>query len=81
LKAFFSFIVIQENPMKLTVILEPSEEGGFTALVPALPGCISEGRSRDEALSNIREAINLYLEPVEDDMPLPPEVERLEMVI
>jgi predicted RNase H-like HicB family nuclease len=67
--------------MKLTVILEPSEEGGFTALVPALPGCISEGRSRDEALSNIREAINLYLEPVEDDIPLPPEVERLEMVI
>jgi len=67
--------------MKLTVILEPSEEGGFTAQVPALPGCISEGRSRDEALSNIREAINLYLEPVEDDIPLPPEVERLEMVI
>ena len=32
--------------MKLTVILEPSEEGGFTVLVPALPGCISEGRSR-----------------------------------
>lgn len=45
--------------MKLTVILEPSEEGGFTGLVPALPGCISEGSIRDEALKNIREAIEL----------------------
>ena len=53
--------------MKLTVVLEPSDEGGFTAWVPALPGCISEGDSRDEALANIREAIDLYLEPVEDD--------------
>ncbi len=67
--------------MKLTVILESSEEGGFTALVPALPGCISEGRTRDEALCNIREAIDLYLEPVEDDIPLQPDIERLEMVI
>ena len=53
--------------MKLTVILEASDEGGFTALVPALPGCISEGRTGEEALKNIREAIDLYLEPVEDD--------------
>jgi len=67
--------------MKLTVILEPSEEGGYTALVPALPGCISEGLSRDEALANIREAIALYLEPVEDDVPLQPEAERLELVL
>jgi predicted RNase H-like HicB family nuclease len=67
--------------MKLTVFLEPSEEGGYTALVPALPGCISEGRNREEALSNIREAIDLYLESVEDDLPLQPEIERLEMVI
>ena len=53
--------------MRLTVILEPSDEGGFTAYVPALPGCISEGETTDEALANIREAIELYLEPVEDD--------------
>ena len=39
--------------MKLTVMLEPSEEGGFTVLVPALPGCISEGDTREEALKNI----------------------------
>lgn len=53
--------------MKLRVILEPSEEGGYTVFVPALPGCISEGDTREEALENIREAIALYLEPVEDD--------------
>lgn len=67
--------------MKLTVILEPSEEGGFTAFVPALPGCISEGNTREEALKNIREAIELYLEPVEDDIAPQPESERLELVV
>ncbi len=49
--------------MTLKVVLEPSEEGGFTVTVPALPGCISEGDTREEALTNIREAIDLYLEP------------------
>ena len=49
--------------MTLKVILEPSEEGGFTVVVPALPGCISEGDTKEEALKNIREAIELYLEP------------------
>ncbi len=53
--------------MRLRVILEPSEEGGYTVTVPSLPGCISEGDSVDDALVNIREAIELYLEPVEDD--------------
>ena len=49
--------------MKLNVVLEPSDEGGFAAYVPSLPGCISEGDSREDALRNIREAIELYLEP------------------
>lgn len=49
--------------MKLTIVLEPSEEGGYTVYVPSLPGCVSEGETRDEALRNIREAIELYLEP------------------
>ena len=52
--------------MKLQVILEPSEEGGYTISVPALPGCISEGDNIDEALANIKEAIELYLEPLEE---------------
>ena len=46
--------------------MEPSDEGGFTAYVPSLPGCICEGENREEALANIREAVELYLEPVED---------------
>lgn len=54
--------------MKLQVVLEPSEEGGFTASVPSLPGCISEGDTREDALRNIREAIELYLEPLDDDL-------------
>jgi predicted RNase H-like HicB family nuclease len=54
--------------MKLRVVLEPSEDGGYTVNVPALPGCISEGDSAEEALANIQEAIDLYLEPVEDDL-------------
>ena len=56
--------------MKLHVVLEPSEDGGFTVFVPSLPGCVSEGDSREAALANIREAIELYLEPVDDDMSL-----------
>ncbi|MCC6156874.1 MAG: type II toxin-antitoxin system HicB family antitoxin [Deltaproteobacteria bacterium] len=50
--------------MRLRVILEPSDEGGFTVHVPALPGCVSEGDTEDDAMANIREAIELYLEDV-----------------
>ena len=49
--------------MKLKVILEPQEEGGFTVFVPSPSRCISQGDTHDEALKNIREAIELYLEP------------------
>jgi predicted RNase H-like HicB family nuclease len=53
--------------MRFKIVLEPSDEGGFTVYVPALPGCISEGDTHEEALANIKEAIELYFEPVEDD--------------
>ena len=49
--------------MKLTIVLEPQEEGGFTAYVPSLPGCISQGDTKEKAIKNIKEAIELYLEP------------------
>jgi len=65
--------------MKLKVILEPSDEGGFTATVPALPGCVSEGNTREEALLNIREAIELYLEPDDHDLTLTPGSELIEI--
>ena len=67
--------------MKLKVMLEPSDEGGYTAYVPALPGCISEGDTRDEALANIREAIELYLEPVDDDVAISVNTEQLEVAV
>ena len=53
--------------MMFQVVLEPSEDGGYTVYVPSLPGCISEGDSIEDALANIQEAVELYLEPVEDD--------------
>lgn len=53
--------------LEYKVVLEPSDDGGFTVYAPALPGCVSEGDTREEALANIREAIELYLEPVPED--------------
>jgi predicted RNase H-like HicB family nuclease len=67
--------------MKLKIFLEPSEEGGYTAIVPSLPGCISEGDSKEEALLNIREAIELYLESVEDDLSCSSNAELLEIAV
>jgi len=67
--------------MKLRVVLEPSEEGGFTAIVPSLPGCISEGETREEALANVQEAIRLYLEPVDDGATVSPDAEVVEIAV
>jgi len=67
--------------MHIKIILEPSEEGGYTAIVPSLPGCISEGNSREEALKNIREAIGLYLEPIDDDYIFSPNSEQVEITV
>ncbi len=59
--AYDSVLNPKSGSMRLRVILEPSDEGGYTVYVPSLPGCISEGDSREEALENIREAIELCL--------------------
>lgn len=67
--------------MKLRIVLEPSEDGGYTAIVPALPGCISEGDTKEQALTNIQEAIKLYLEPGEDDASFGPNAEILEIAV
>lgn len=48
--------------MRVKVIIEPQEEGGYTVYAPSLPGCISQGETKEEALHNIKEAIELYLE-------------------
>ena len=52
--------------MKYSVILIPSDEG-FAVTCPALPGCWSQGKTQEEALANIREAIQLWLEVAEED--------------
>ena len=67
--------------MNSQVILEPSAEGGYTAFVPALPGCISEGDNKDEAIKNIQAAIALYLEPVADDRSFAPEAEYFDIAL
>jgi antitoxin HicB len=48
--------------MKYRVLIEPDEDGVFVAQIPSLPGCISEGRTRAEAISNVREAAAAYVE-------------------
>lgn len=67
--------------MKINVVLEPSEDGGYTVYVPVLPGCISEGDTRKDALKNIQEAIELYLEPVDDDRIVTEEAEAVELTL
>jgi predicted RNase H-like HicB family nuclease len=67
--------------MKLKIVLEASDEGGYTVYVPSLPGCISEGDTREDALANIKEAIELYMEPVEDDITILPGREIAEIAI
>ncbi len=47
--------------MKFRVIIEPDEDGVFVAECPNLPGCISQGRTREEAVTNIKDAIQGYL--------------------
>ena len=62
------------------VVLIPEEEGGYSVTVPVLPGCVSQGETREEALEMIREAIELYLESLQahgDSPPGPVEIERV----
>ena len=67
--------------MVYTVILEPDEEGrGYTGRVPALPGCVTEGRTREEALENAREAIAGFIESLRKACePVPEETEPVEL--
>jgi len=67
---------------KFRVVLEPNELGGYTAIVPLLPGCVSEGDTKEEALANIKEAIELYIESLKaDGEPIPSEEEVEETLV
>lgn len=54
--------------MEIKIILEEQEEGGYTAYVPSFQGCISQGETVEEALKNIKEAIELWIEPNENEL-------------
>ncbi len=61
--------------MRYRVLIEPDEDGMFVAEVPALPGCVSQGKTRNEAIGNIKEAIAAYLESLQKHgEPIPPSV-------
>ncbi len=61
--------------MKYRVLVEQDEDGVYVAEVPALPGCISQGQTREEALVNIKEAIAVYLESLTaHNEPIPPPI-------
>lgn len=61
--------------MKYRVLIEPDEDGMYVAEVPSLPGCISQGQTREEAAENVREAIAAYLESLEaHGDPIPPPI-------
>lgn len=65
--------------VKFTVILLPEEDGGYSVICPAIPGCVSQGESLQEALANIREAIQLCLEARNEEQ-APPPVETPEVI-
>ncbi len=66
--------------MKFRVLIEQDEDGVFVAHIPKMPGCISEGKTRTEALTNIKDAAKGYLESLKKhNEPIPPSIEE-EMV-
>ena len=69
--------------MKFTAVLERAPDGGFVVTVPVLPGCISQGDTREEAMANIREAMELYIEDCKaagDPIPQEDSLEYVELV-
>lgn len=63
--------------MKYRIVLEQDEDGVFVAEAPALPGCVTQGGTREEALANAREAVELYIESLrENDDPVPSPMEE-----
>jgi len=67
--------------MNIKVVIERGEDGYFVAHCPALKGCWSQGKTREEALINIREAIALYLEPESAELEQTAEREVVEMAL
>ena len=63
--------------MRYRILIEQDEDGVFVAECPSLPGCVSQGKSREEALANVRDAIKGYLESLKKhNEPVPPSIEE-----
>jgi len=58
---------VEKKVYEFDVVILEDETGGYVAFVPALPGCHTQGDSLDEVLRNVREAIELYLETLNDE--------------
>jgi antitoxin HicB len=71
------------NDRRYTIILYPdTEEGGYTVVVPALPGCITQGETIEEAIAMGKDAIQLYVETLlADGLPVPEEQEHLQAIV
>lgn len=64
-----------ERQMRYRVLLQQDEDGVWVAEVPSLPGCVSQGRTREEAVANVREAMAAYLESLDEHGdPVPPPI-------
>lgn len=63
------------NGMKYRIVIEQDEDGMFIVKCPALPGCLSQGKTREEAIENIRDAIEGYIESLKKhNEPVPPSI-------
>jgi predicted RNase H-like HicB family nuclease len=62
------------------IVLYPGEDGYWVAECPSLPGCVTQGKTKEEAIANMREAIAAYVEALDEDhLPVPPE--RFETIV
>ncbi len=68
---------VSEVYVKFRVLIAQDEDGVFVAEVPSLPGCLSQGTTREEAVLNVREAIEAYLESLKErGEPIPPQIDE-----
>src|SRR6266481_3490368 len=75
-------MLIRSNRMKFATVLDRDEDGMWIAECPSIPGCVSQGKTREEALANIKEAIALCLEVrAERGMPLTIETQQVEVSV